>query len=55
VCGFGDYMGIEISVPKVEAISVFNSQIMYDSPFITLHDWDWDWDWNECPPDTILG
>ena len=37
VCGFAAYTGIEISVPKVEAISVFNSQIMYDTPYLTLH------------------
>jgi hypothetical protein len=30
VCGFVACTGIEISVPKVEAISVFNSRIMYD-------------------------
>jgi hypothetical protein len=41
VCGFAAYTGIEISVPKVEVISVFNSQIMYDTPYLTLHDWDW--------------
>ena len=37
VCGFAAYTGIEISVPKVEAISVYNSRIMYDTPFLTLH------------------
>ena len=34
-------LGIEISVPKVEAISVYNRRIMYDTPFLTLHDWEW--------------
>ena len=41
VCGFAAYTGIEISVQKVEAISVFNSRIMYDTPHLTLHDWAW--------------
>jgi hypothetical protein len=41
VCGFAAYTGIEISVPKVEAISIFNSTIMYDTPYLTLHDWEW--------------
>jgi hypothetical protein len=41
VCGFAAYTGIEISVPKVEAISVYNNRIMYDTPFLTLHDWEW--------------
>jgi hypothetical protein len=41
VCGFAAYTGIEISVPKVEAISIFNGRIMYDTPFLTLRDWKW--------------
>ncbi len=41
VCGFAAYTGIEISVPKVEAISIYNSKIMYDTPYLTLHDWEW--------------
>jgi hypothetical protein len=41
VCGFAAYTAIEISVPKVEAISIFNSRIMYDTPYLTLHDWKW--------------
>ena len=40
VCGFAAYTGIEISVPKVEAISIYNSKIMYDTPYLTLHDWE---------------
>ena len=40
VCGFAAFTGIEISVPKVEAISVFSSRIMYDTPYLTLHDWE---------------
>ncbi len=41
VYGFAAYTGIEISVAKVEAISVFNSRIMYDTPHLTLHNWAW--------------
>jgi hypothetical protein len=40
VCGFATYTDIKISAPKVEAISVFNSRIMYGTPFLTLHDWE---------------
>jgi hypothetical protein len=32
VCGFAAYTGIEISLPKVETISVLNSRIMFDTP-----------------------
>jgi hypothetical protein len=39
VCGFAAYTGIKISVPKVEAISVFNSRIMYNTPFLTFAHW----------------
>lgn len=39
VGGFVAYSGINISVPKAEVISIFNNRIMmYDSPFLTLHD-----------------
>jgi hypothetical protein len=41
VCGFCAYTGLEISIAKVEAISINYGKIQYDTPFLTLHDWEW--------------
>lgn len=37
VCGFFTYTGLEISLAKVEAISINYGNILYDTPYLTLH------------------
>lgn len=39
VCGFCAFTGLEISLVKVEAISINYGNIMYKTPYLTLHDW----------------
>lgn len=41
VCGFCAFTGLEISLSKVEAISINYGGIMYNTPFLILHDWHW--------------
>jgi hypothetical protein len=42
VCGFCAYTGLEISLVNVEAISInYGNNILYDTPYLTLHDWHW--------------
>jgi hypothetical protein len=41
VCGFCAYTGLEISVSKVEAISINHIDGRYHTPYLTLHRWDW--------------
>lgn len=38
VCGFCAFTGLEISLTKVEAISITYGNIMHDTPYLTLHD-----------------
>lgn len=37
VCGFFTYTGLEISLAKVEAISINYGNILYDTPYLMLH------------------
>ncbi len=41
VCGFCAFRGLEISLTKVEAISINYGNILYDTPYFTLQDWHW--------------
>jgi hypothetical protein len=41
ICGFCAYTGLEISLAKVEAISINYGNILYDTPYLTLYDWHW--------------
>ncbi len=41
VCGFCAFTGLEISLAKVEAISINYGNILYDTPYLLLHDWHW--------------
>ena len=38
VCGFCAITGLEISLTKVEAISINYGKILHDTPFLVLHD-----------------
>lgn len=39
VCGFCAFTGLEIFLVKVEAISVNYGNILYETPYLILHDW----------------
>jgi hypothetical protein len=41
VCGFCAVTGLEISLTKVEAVSLNHLGISHDTPFLTLRDWNW--------------
>jgi hypothetical protein len=41
VCGFCAFTGLEISLSKVEAISINHGDILYNTPFLVLYDWHW--------------
>ncbi len=41
VCEFCVLTGLEISLSKVEAISVNYCDVMYNTPFLILRDWQW--------------
>jgi hypothetical protein len=39
ICGFCAFTGLEISLAKVESISINYGNILYDTPYLILHDW----------------
>lgn len=41
VCEFCAITGLEISLTKVEAVSLNHKGILNDTPFLTLCDWSW--------------
>jgi hypothetical protein len=41
VCGFCAFTGLEISLTKVEAISINYGRIQHATPFLVLRDWHW--------------
>ena len=41
VCGFCAFTGLEISLTKVEAISINYGRILHATPILVLHDWHW--------------
>jgi hypothetical protein len=41
VCGFCAFTGLEISLNKVEAISINHGGISRNTPFLVLRDWSW--------------
>jgi hypothetical protein len=41
VCGFCAFTGLEISLKKVEAISINHGGISHNTPFLVLRDWAW--------------
>ncbi len=41
MCGFCTFTGLEISLSKVEAISINYGRMLHDTPFLRLRDWHW--------------
>jgi hypothetical protein len=39
MCGFCAFTGLEISLSKVEAISINYGRMLHDTPFLRLRDW----------------